>query len=240
MLRNLVAYVDFNTITMIACSVARHNLCKICGGSLSHYSHDKIFGGKRVYLVCLAIWIVSLAIIMPDITGTTGVFSWTASAYGCDTVCPVSGCANVGPFISIIGNALFMVLFYSALFRKLLLAGQLLGGSDAHDFIKHQRSITLTMLLLVMAYLAFLLPVVAVGWGLWTPWQATSISNQVKAVLASVYWWMYGVNFIIYLASNNRIRSAYVRFLTDMWAKLSDGSKDAPPGLSTGSLTQMG
>ena len=25
-----------------------------------------------------------------------------------------------------------------------------------------------------------------------------------------------------------------------MWAKLSDGSEDAPPGLSTGSLTLMG
>ena len=69
------------------------------------------------------------------------------------------------------------------------------------------------MLLLVLAYLAFLLPVVAVGWGLWTPWHATFISNQVKAVLASVYWWMYGVNFIIYLTSNNRIRAAYVRLV---------------------------
>jgi len=127
MLRNFVAYVDFNTIAMIACCVARHNLCRECGGSLSHDSHDKIFGGWRVYLVCLAIWIVSLAIIIPDITGTTGVFSWTASAYGCDTVCPAEGCVNVGPFISIIGNAFFMVLFYSSLFHKILLAGQLVS-----------------------------------------------------------------------------------------------------------------
>lgn len=65
----LVAYVDFNTIAMIACSVARHNLCRECCGSLSHDTHDKIFGGRRVYLVCLAIWMVSLAIILPDITG---------------------------------------------------------------------------------------------------------------------------------------------------------------------------
>ena len=38
---------------------------------MSHDSHDKIFGGKRVYLLCLAIWVVSLATILPDVTGVS-------------------------------------------------------------------------------------------------------------------------------------------------------------------------
>ena len=65
-----VAYVDFNTIAMIACCVAKHNLCGTCGGaSLSHDKHDKIFGGKKVYLVCLLIWVVSFLTILPDVMG---------------------------------------------------------------------------------------------------------------------------------------------------------------------------
>ena len=62
-----VAHVDFNTIAMIACCVARHNMCRQCGeASLSHDDHDKIFGGKRVYFVCLGIWVVSFLTILPD------------------------------------------------------------------------------------------------------------------------------------------------------------------------------
>jgi hypothetical protein len=65
-----VAYVDFNTIAMIACCVAKHNLCGTCGGaSLSHDKHDKIFGGKKVYLVCILIWVVSFLTILPDVMG---------------------------------------------------------------------------------------------------------------------------------------------------------------------------
>ena len=67
-----VAYVDFNTIAMIACCVAKHNLCSTCGGaSLSHDKHDKIFGGKKVYLVCLLIWVVSFLTLLPDIMGVS-------------------------------------------------------------------------------------------------------------------------------------------------------------------------
>ena len=86
------------------------------------------------------------------------------------------------------------------------------------------KSIALTLLLLIVAYLAFLLPVVAVGWGLWTPWRATTISNKIKAVLASFYWWMYGVNFIIYLSTSYRIRKAYGRFLRDVLRTVSNKS----------------
>ena len=34
------------------------------------------------------------------------------------------------------------------------------------------------------------------------------------------YWWLYGVNFFIYLATSSRIREAYRQFITDMWKKL--------------------
>ena len=79
-----------------------------------------------------------------------------------------------------------------------------------------KRSILQILFLLAGAYLIFLMPMVAVGWGLWTPWEETPISEEIKALLASVYWWMYGVNFLIYLATSKRIRDAYFKFLSDL------------------------
>ena len=87
--RNIIAYTDFNTITIISCCIARQLLCRLdhhnndayliymngfifreCSGSpLTHDQHDAIFGGKRVYLVCLAAWIVSTLVLWPDISG---------------------------------------------------------------------------------------------------------------------------------------------------------------------------
>ena len=62
------ANLDFNTIAMISCCVARHNLCRVCSGvSLAHDDHDKIFGGWRVYLVCGYIWVVTILTILSDI-----------------------------------------------------------------------------------------------------------------------------------------------------------------------------
>ena len=37
------------------------------GNGLRHDDHDPIFGGKRVYIVCVAIWVVALLARLPDI-----------------------------------------------------------------------------------------------------------------------------------------------------------------------------
>ena len=42
-----------------------------CEGSLNHDSHDLVFGGKRIYLVCFFIWLVSFATILPDVVGVS-------------------------------------------------------------------------------------------------------------------------------------------------------------------------
>ena len=30
------------------------------------------------------------------------------------------------------------------------------------------------------------------------------------------YWWMYGINFLIYIVTSERLRAAYIRFLQDV------------------------
>eukprot|EP00092_Neocalanus_flemingeri_P022810 GFUD01024734.1.p1 GENE.GFUD01024734.1~~GFUD01024734.1.p1 ORF type:complete len:384 (-),score=51.37 GFUD01024734.1:73-1191(-) len=220
MIRNLFAYVDCNTIAMISCCVARHNLCRQCGGaSLSHDDHDKIFGGKRVYLVCLAIWVVSFLTILPEVMGYSGVFAWTGSPYGCDTVCPSEGCSNIGPFISVINNIIFMILFYAVIVIKMCMKRHQVFGSEVTEFTSMLKSISLTLSILIAAYLAFLIPVVSSSWGLW-PVKTSFLSYKAKAIIASIYWWMYGINFFIYLFSSSRIRETYRTFIKDMWKKI--------------------
>ena len=61
-------FLSHTTTSMISCCVARHNICNTCSGvSLSHDTHDKIFGGRKVYLVCAYIWLVTILTLIPDI-----------------------------------------------------------------------------------------------------------------------------------------------------------------------------
>ena len=41
-------------------------------------------------------------------------------------------------------------------------------------------------------------------------------SKIIRAVIASWYWWLCGVNFLIYFLTSPRIRQAYTKFLEDI------------------------
>jgi len=113
-------YVDFNTIAMISCCVARHNVCNTCTGvSLAHDTHDKLFGGKRVYLVCGYIWVVSILTILPDVMGVPGSYTLSGSPDVCDFGCPRDGCLKIFPVVGIIINMVFMIIFYIIIISNL-------------------------------------------------------------------------------------------------------------------------
>merc|ERR1712110_909212 len=69
------------------------------------------------------------------------------------------------------------------------------------------------LVLLTGAYLVFLLPMA---------WQESCLfgyrykSKLVRAAIVSWYWWLCGVNFIIYYWTSPRIRQAYLKFLGDI------------------------
>ena len=61
------------------------------------------------------------------------------------------------------------------------------NGSEALDLMNLINSISKTVFLLIAAYLIFILPSSMLGWGLWTPWPTTHISDGIKGGLASLY-----------------------------------------------------
>ena len=44
---------------------------KCNGNGLRHYDHDPFFGGKKIYLACVGIWLTAFVALLPDITGVT-------------------------------------------------------------------------------------------------------------------------------------------------------------------------
>jgi len=206
---------------MIACCVARHNLCSTCGGaSLTHDLHDKIFGGKRVYGVCLLIWVISFLTILPEVRGITGHFTWTNSPFGCDISCPDDGCLSVGSFLSIINSIVFMIIFYVIIIINMFRETTQIYGTEVTNHMSKLKSISRSISILIVAYLGCILPVVAFSWGYW-PSRAEYSSYKTKAIFASIYWWLYGINFFIYLATSSRIREAYKKFIKDMWKNVT-------------------
>lgn len=218
MLRNLIAYTDFNTIAVISCCVARQTLCReCCGNNFQHDDHDRIFGGRKIYLVCLSTWLVSAAILLPDIIGWTGYFGWTGSAYACDNITNYQKCSNIGPFTNLTLNFCTVIIFYAYVIIKMILmrVEQPFRDNDQETF----RSISLTMLLLTLVYLAFLLPIATCE--TCSPGSDLLRTTQERAILANWYWWTYAINFFVYLLTSKRIRAAYIRFCRDTFRKMT-------------------
>lgn len=182
------------------------------GNGLRHDDHDPIFGGKRVYIVCVAIWVVALLARLPDILEETGKFGWTGNAFVCDVTHTNNQCNNVGPFINHIINISMVIIFYSAVIINMIKMRHNVYGPHEVEYTDLMKSISLTLLLLTITYLMFLLPLIF--------FERCSLVDQLsldyQAAVASWYWWLYGVNFLTYLISNSRIRAAYRQFFKDV------------------------
>jgi len=219
LLRYLGANLDFNTIAMISCCVARHNLCRVCSGvSLAHDDHDKIFGGWRVYLVCGYIWLVTILTILSDIIKAPGAYTVATTTHICDFNCPKGGCLKIFQVVSIINNIVFMFIFYIIILFNLYNKRKEVYGSEIADYMAKVRSISRTVAVLIFVYVIGLIPVVAFNLGSWPP--KSQLSWYIFYIFNPVYYWVFGVNVLIYLATNYRIREAYRTFVKDMWKKI--------------------
>jgi len=233
MFTSVVIYVDFYTVAMISCCVARHNICATCRGvSLNHDSHDKLFGGKKVYLVCVYIWMASILTVLPDIIGAPGSFSLSSLPDICDFGCPPEGCRKIIPVVSIINNIVFMSIFYiiivSYLYKKRKEVGEQsclytsyyvqVYAENISDYMQMVDSISMTVSILVLLYLLFLIPMVYTYSGAWPP--TSKFSLYVFYIIDPLFYWLFAINAYIYSVTNSRIREAYRTFLKDMWKKM--------------------
>eukprot|EP00092_Neocalanus_flemingeri_P103418 GFUD01132349.1.p1 GENE.GFUD01132349.1~~GFUD01132349.1.p1 ORF type:complete len:123 (-),score=3.53 GFUD01132349.1:24-356(-) len=90
--------------------------------------------------------------------GTSGTFGWTDSPFGCDWM-PKDGTNNpIGGFLMIISNFMFIVIFYSAVIVHICTQKSQVSGPGYSNRKQIIRSISLTLLLMVVVYIACLAP----------------------------------------------------------------------------------
>jgi len=232
MFTSLVFYVDFYTVAMISCCVARHNICATCRGvSLIHDSHDKLFGGKRVYLVCVYIWMASILTVLPDIIGAPGSFTQSSLPDICDFGCPPEGCRKIFPVVSIINNIVFMSIFYLIIVSYLHQKRKEVYAENTSDYMQMVDSISRTVSILILLYLVFLIPMVYIYSGAWPP--TSKFSLYVFYIIYPLFYWLVAINAYIYSVTNSRIREAYRTFLKDMWKKICRETNQIPDNSST-------
>ena len=87
----------------------------------------------------------------------TGCYAWSNDAYGCYNINDTNECSNIGPFFNLIINFCTVVCFYSVITFKMLRYRFKSNHSEVYN--ENMKSISMTMLILTIAYLAFLLPV---------------------------------------------------------------------------------
>ena len=71
----------------------------------------------------------------------------------------------------------------------------------------------MTLLVLSLAYLLFTLPLLPVKLGVLGAYQSM--------ILYAFYWWMYAVNFFIYVTTSKNLRRVYKVFLGDVYEATS-------------------
>ena len=75
----------------------------------------------------------------------------------CDNITNYQKCSNIGPFTNLILNFCTVIIFYAYVIIKMILMRVRQPFRDRND--EAFKSISLTMLLLTLVYLAFLLPI---------------------------------------------------------------------------------
>jgi len=233
MTRHLIAYADFITLSYIA---------YVRMGADFNTLEAESFSTFRTVCQCCSTWIISFIIISPMV--------FKANWFGIDwgefgpnplrATCNTYTCSYVKlPFSppALIYTVGFFVPFFIILIAYLVVLpikmrraiGSLLKNFEEDELEQFTDvcSINRALWILVVSYLIFAAPLVAIEW-----LEVTNLEDHHIAWATIVgynwYWWIFAINFIVYLASLEDFREMYAIFLSDciswmcIWNKPSD------------------
>jgi len=218
--RNLAANADLSTMGAIALCICKHKLCKLCrdAGNPSYHSkhNDPVFGATGIYLTIIIIWLLSFLSIVPDAFNLTGEYMWTDTIYGCDAV--YSDHAGYGMIANIVINLIIIVCSYSIVIHQLISDQFNDVGDNQNETNPYTKHIKM-FIFLSIAYTICIVPAFTLSWGMFNT-QLDQYHQQIlQAVTSCLYWSMYGLNFLLYIATSERMRAAYLKFMKDMFCK---------------------
>ena len=219
MIRNLIAYSGFLTMAAIATSRSL--------GCLLHRAHldwvaRAISQPTVSMVVCLLIWLLAFLILSP-ITFSLTIGPYYFGTFGYDArhgKCEVISCQPSEGFFP--GGFIFSVVFFLP-FLLILISHIIISSileverRRKKEILKNQSQIPfgqiqLTMLVLSCAYVAFALPVLIIE-----NMELEEQGELVSLVVYSWYWWMYAVNFILYVTTLSDFRKMYKQLFLDVF-----------------------
>eukprot|EP00090_Calanus_glacialis_P001278 TRINITY_DN10896_c0_g1_i1.p1 TRINITY_DN10896_c0_g1~~TRINITY_DN10896_c0_g1_i1.p1 ORF type:complete len:373 (-),score=30.35 TRINITY_DN10896_c0_g1_i1:134-1252(-) len=222
MVRNWIAYADF--LTMAAIAVTRS-----LGYILNHYNLEHIskiiFSPKLTSCACIVIWLLAFLILSPITFSLTigkyyfGTFGYDVKHGKCEVLrCETSEGFYPGAFI--FGIAFFVpFLFLLVSHIVIITVLELEKRRTGRQILAAQSQvptgqIQVTLLVLSLAYFLFALPVLLI--------ENTKGRTELNSLSAySWYWWMYAINFILYLITLKDFRTIYCLFFNDVCELIS-------------------
>ena len=76
------------------------------------------------------------------------------------------------------------------------------------------KKVNITLMTVALTYFILILPMIPVEFNLLDMWG--SHPAYYSLVIYSAYWWIYAVNFVIYIATMKNYRTVYLVFLRDV------------------------
>ena len=217
MIRNWLAYTGF--LTMAAIAVTRSLGCLLFRCDREHVSRT-VFKPRLTGLVCVSLWILAFVILSP-ITFSMTFGSYYFGTFGYDVKhgkCEVISCQPKEGFYP--GGFLFSVAFFvpfifilvSYLFISILLETekrrkrQVLNNQSQIPVGKIQ----ITLACLSFSMILFTLPVLVI--------ENISLEDEDFVYLCaySWYWWIYAINFMLYVATLSDFRKLFLQILNDI------------------------
>lgn len=245
-IRNWAAVADFNTMGSIAFFVVMYHHCSRCLEDGGHQNHSNHENRTKIFLVILGIWIVAFVSISPDVFEIVGEYKWTGLRYGCDAEYPHKkdphkrGQTNWGYSCLVIINVVVMFVSYGIVFYKIWTK----RSNTDHPIIEQielnrDRSHTTMFVVLSLTYSICILPAMMTAWGFWEVTDK-AVNSHIKNVTTCVYWCMYMINFMLYVATNERMRAIYKVFLTDLVKKFALQRRISQYSASSSILSPVG
>ena len=203
---------------MAAIAVSRSAGCLLGRYNCEHLA-TRIFKPWTAAVGCAAIWVLSFAILSPiTFSLTIGDYSFGSFAYDevnrkCSSTTRAPEQFSVKILYYVPACSLFLTLLSYIVISGFLEIEQrtrlrILGSQSQ---VKVEQ-IQVTLLILSASYLIFLLPVMIV--------ENTTLRDSALATLGvhSMYYWMFAVNFVIYMLTLSDFRRLYRDLLLDFWS----------------------
>ena len=217
--RNMVAVADFFTVAAIA-------LIRSIGIMRTLGFRKMVCGGRlnlSIYWLLVLIWVLSFLnnsifkIIMGSILDIN-MFGYDTKGISVITRCFATfGIGVITPCFTTFFSYLILGLCLRQHIAKHKQETNLESGAGKKKLQVH-------LWILTLAYLCFMLPMIIVDTGLLNLLVSDSHEERVARLLYSIYWWMFPVNFFIYLMFIKDFKDVYRHCLVETFVKLRNCS----------------